>query len=152
MLSKQGTVVEAAESEGDRGSLPDRRAGRGAVTMAEPPDWPRSCRPVLPARWDSDEQRAHVPLLLVREAGDVVSAGACVVTDSYGRPGPAAKEGKLLRGTGSVTEPRSFAFDLKEQPPGAEPTSVPVHRTARDPDQWACAPESLGRRTASASR
>lgn len=54
----------------------------------------------LPARLDG--QTAYVPLVATALAKLPAEAPACVVTDDYGRPGPAAKTGTLLRGTGRL--------------------------------------------------
>jgi hypothetical protein len=60
---------------------------------------------VLPARAADSEARATVPAVLA-QLSDVTaetSSPACLVVDDYNRPGPAAKAGVLLRGTGTVT-------------------------------------------------
>jgi hypothetical protein len=68
-------------------------AGGQAAFVAVPGPVP------LPARWFADERRAFVaPALLdAVGAGDEFPAG--IVVDEYGAPGPAAKQGTLVRGT-----------------------------------------------------
>ena len=71
---------------------------RDAVVGWLGPDGPVA----LPARWDEGERRAEVPVAAASLAGLPEEAPACVVVDDYGRPGPAAKSGTLLRGTGRL--------------------------------------------------
>ena len=54
----------------------------------------------LPARWDPETEVASMPPALVTLAGLPESSPACITADRYGGPGPAAKSGLLLRGTG----------------------------------------------------
>ena len=55
----------------------------------------------LPARWNAEAGRAHVPAGPLREAGGSRTAAACVCIDeSDGAFGPLAKRGRLLRGQG----------------------------------------------------
>jgi hypothetical protein len=56
----------------------------------------------LPARLD--DERAYVPTAVAALAALPTEAKACVVTDDYGAPGPAAKSGTLLRGTGVLRD------------------------------------------------
>lgn len=56
----------------------------------------------MPARMDETGQRAQVPGALLDLAGVGATADVAVVVDDYGRPGPAAKRGVMLRGTGEV--------------------------------------------------
>lgn len=67
--------------------------------------WETDAGPVaLPGRVDLAEHRAWVAPAL-RELADLPSpARAAVVVDDYVAPGPAAKEGTLLRGTGTLHE------------------------------------------------
>lgn len=55
-----------------------------------------------PALVDATGSRAQVPAGLLDLAGIGESAQVAVVVDDYGRPGPAAKRGVMLRGTGGV--------------------------------------------------
>lgn len=58
----------------------------------------------LPARWDAQRSRAHIPSLPLKESGRTRTAPACVCIDeSQGRLGPIAKRGRLYRGTGHAT-------------------------------------------------
>lgn len=59
----------------------------------------------LPGRWFPERVQAQVPpgLLGLVERPSMFPLG--VVVDDYGAPGPAAKQGTLLRGTGRVTDP-----------------------------------------------
>lgn len=66
----------------------------------------------LPGRWDPEEEAATVPPVLVTLAGLPESSAACVVADQYGAPGPAAKSGVLLRGTGEREDNR-FTIDTE---------------------------------------
>lgn len=56
----------------------------------------------MPSRVDGTGQRAQVPLGLLDLGGVGATADVAVVVDDYGRPGPAAKKGVMLRGTGEV--------------------------------------------------
>lgn len=58
----------------------------------------------VPARWFAEEGHLWVPpsLLELSEVGPTFPLS--VVTDDYGAPGPAAKAGTLLRGTGQVED------------------------------------------------
>jgi hypothetical protein len=85
-----GSTGEIADSEPLRGS-------RDAVVGWLGPDGPVA----LPARMD-DGTTAYVPAVAAALAALPDEARACVVTDDYGRPGPAAKSGTLLRGTGRL--------------------------------------------------
>lgn len=55
-----------------------------------------------PARVDETGQRTQVPAALLDLAGVGAAAEVAVVVDDYGKPGPAAKRGVMLRGTGEV--------------------------------------------------
>jgi hypothetical protein len=62
--------------------------------------WETDHGPVaLPARVDVDQHTAWLPTALVALAGLPSPARVGVVVDDYVAPGPAAKEGTLLRGT-----------------------------------------------------
>jgi Pyridoxamine 5'-phosphate oxidase len=54
----------------------------------------------LPARWNGERGRAHVPSAPLRAAGRGRTAPACVCIDESAGLGPLAKRGRLLRGTG----------------------------------------------------
>jgi hypothetical protein len=56
---------------------------------------------VLPARAQRDAAVACIPAVAAQLAGLAAEepTAACVVVDAYNRPGPAAKNGTLLRGT-----------------------------------------------------
>ena len=56
----------------------------------------------MPARVDESGQRAQVPAALLDLAGVGATADVAVVVDDYGKPGPAAKRGVMLRGNGEV--------------------------------------------------
>lgn len=60
---------------------------------------------VLPGRADAQARQASVPAVLAQLGGIAadVRSPACLVTDSYNGPGPAAKTGVLLRGTGTMS-------------------------------------------------
>lgn len=61
--------------------------------------WASDAGPLaLPANWDPEGETASVPPALATLAGLGTKAPACVVVDEYGGPGPAAKQGVLLRG------------------------------------------------------
>lgn len=69
--------------------------------------WQAESGPVaVPARWDPESEAATVPPVLVTLAGLPESSPACVTADQYGAPGPAAKSGVLLRGTGERHDDR----------------------------------------------
>ena len=55
----------------------------------------------LPGRWEAEGDRAHVPAALLKEVG-VHNGPVAVVADEYVGPGPAAKEGLILRGEGTI--------------------------------------------------
>ena len=63
----------------------------------------------LPARWEPEGERVHVPETLLKEVG-LHDGRVAVVADEYGRPGPAAKQGLILRGEGTV---RRGAVDIE---------------------------------------
>jgi nitroimidazol reductase NimA-like FMN-containing flavoprotein (pyridoxamine 5'-phosphate oxidase superfamily) len=56
----------------------------------------------LPARWDSDTERARVPGDPLRAAGGPRTAPACLCLDESDGLGPLAKRGHLLRGEGQA--------------------------------------------------
>jgi hypothetical protein len=63
--------------------------------------WMAAGGPVaLPARWNAQTKRAHVPAAPLRDAGGSRTAAACVCIDESEGPGPLAKRGRLLRGQG----------------------------------------------------
>ena len=59
---------------------------------------------VLPARAETTRRHATASAVLAQLAGITAgeSANACLVTDDYNAPGPAAKSGLLLRGNGTI--------------------------------------------------
>ena len=54
----------------------------------------------LPARWNADTNRAHVPAAPLQAAGGPRTAAACVCIDESEGLGPLAKRGRLVRGHG----------------------------------------------------
>lgn len=56
----------------------------------------------LPARWDAEGCKAHVPAAPLRAAGDARRAQACVCLDESDGRGPLAKRGSLVRGLGQA--------------------------------------------------
>ena len=69
----------------------------------------------LPARWDPETSRARVASALVKHAGGGRVAAACVCVDESDGPGPLAKRGLLVRGTGRMTvrgENATVALDV----------------------------------------
>jgi hypothetical protein len=95
LVSRCGDWPGSVTVAGTRESL--RGTHDGAVGWLGP-DGPVA----LPARIDGE--CAYVPAAAATLAGLPAEAPACVVTDDYGRPGPAAKTGTLLRGTGRLDE------------------------------------------------
>ncbi len=81
---------------------------RDAVVGWLGPDGPVA----LPARWEPDEQRAHVSPAAAALAALPREAPACVVVDDYGSPGPAAKSGTLLRGTGKLDDDGNATIEV----------------------------------------
>jgi hypothetical protein len=65
----------------------------------------------LPGRWFADDLRFHVAPELLAAADVAGEFPMSVVVDRYNDPGPAAKEGTLLRGTGRVTGPGAVTID-----------------------------------------
>lgn len=68
----------------------------------------------LPARWDESRRRAQVPAAPLIAAGGPRTAPACLCVDESEGPGPLAKRGRLLRGTGRARvrgETASVALD-----------------------------------------
>jgi Pyridoxamine 5'-phosphate oxidase len=57
---------------------------------------------VAPARWFADNQRLFVSPDLLALMQVPAQTGVAVVVDDYNEPGPAAKQGVLVRGTGAV--------------------------------------------------
>lgn len=93
------------------GDVPERttetlRGNRDAVVGWLGPDGPVA----LPARWD--ERCAYVPAAAAALAGLPREAPACVVVDDYGSPGPAAKSGQLMRGTGKLEDDGTATIDV----------------------------------------
>lgn len=64
----------------------------------------------LPARVEGDV--AYVPAAAAALAALPAAAPACVVTDDYGEPGPAAKTGTLRRGTGRLDGDGTATIDV----------------------------------------
>jgi hypothetical protein len=97
--------VDVVATLGDWPGTPGTASGpldgtRDAVVGWLGPDGPVA----LPARLDEESRCAAVPVAAAALAGLPEEAPACVVTDDYGRPGPAAKSGTLLRGTGRLRD------------------------------------------------
>jgi hypothetical protein len=95
-----GPAVTAAE-----GDWPGHAAAAGGATPPGDRDavlgWLGPDGPVaLPARAAGDA--AYVAPAAAALAALPAEAPACLVTDDYGRPGPAAKTGTLWRGTGEL--------------------------------------------------
>ena len=67
-----------------------------AVLGWKAPDGPVA----LPARWNERNGHAQVPAEQLRAAGGPRTTAACVCLDESEGPGPLAKRGRLLRGTG----------------------------------------------------
>jgi hypothetical protein len=82
---------------------------RDAAVGWQGPDGPVA----LPARWDSAAGRATVPPAAAALAGLPREAPACVVVDDYGRPGPTAKTGTLLRGTGRLDDDGTATIEVE---------------------------------------
>ena len=73
-------------------------AGKAAVA-----GWSAAAGPLaLPVAWDESERTASVAPALASLAGISGRSQMSVVFDDYGRPGPAGKQGMLLRGHGVV--------------------------------------------------
>lgn len=79
---------------------PVTRGDRAAVLAWETDGGPLA----LPGRLDADGDRAWLAPALAGVAGLPSPARVAVVVDDYVAPGPAAKEGRLLRGTGTIGE------------------------------------------------
>jgi hypothetical protein len=96
LVSAGGGWPGSAGEVGDTPSLPGRR---DAVVGWEVP-WGTL---LLPARAESSTT-ASVPAVVARLGGVSPddTARACLTTDDYAAPGPAAKTGTLLRGNGTV--------------------------------------------------
>jgi hypothetical protein len=96
LVAASGGWPGSADEVGDSPSLPGRR---DAVAGWEVP-WGTL---LLPARAETSTTAA-VPAAAARLAGvdPDASARACLTTDDYAAPGPAAKTGTLLRGTGTL--------------------------------------------------
>lgn len=65
----------------------------------------------LPATWDGRTRTGELPKELVGSLRLPSDAPACLVQDRYVAPGPAAKEGRILRGSGTL-EPSNGEFRL----------------------------------------
>jgi hypothetical protein len=67
--------------------------------------WHSAAGPLaLPARAQADGRTAWLPSAVVALAGPPVDDGAAIVVDRYVAPGPAAKEGLLVRGRATLTD------------------------------------------------
>ncbi|HEU0132147.1 MAG TPA: pyridoxamine 5'-phosphate oxidase family protein [Mycobacteriales bacterium] len=80
---------------------------KDGVVGWQAPDGPLA----LPARLTAGDV-ATVPCALATLAALPSAGPACVVTDDYGRPGPAAKTGTLHRGTGSLAADGRVTFEV----------------------------------------
>jgi hypothetical protein len=56
----------------------------------------------LPAKWNEETERAHVPASPLKSAGGPRRAAACICFDKSKGRGPLAKRGTLLRGQGQA--------------------------------------------------
>jgi hypothetical protein len=65
----------------------------------------------LPGRWFPDDLRLHLNPALLAAADVDGEFEMSVVVDRYSEPGPTAKEGTLVRGTGRVTAPGVVTVD-----------------------------------------
>lgn len=91
---------EAPEGGGGPTATVAVPSGTQAVVGWDGPDGPLA----LPGRWDAERGEASVLDELAALTGTRQPAAAAVVFDDYGRPGPAAKRGVLLRGRGSPAD------------------------------------------------
>lgn len=84
----------------------------------------------VPARWFAEEGRVWVPPSLLELSGVGPTFPLSVVTDEYGAPGPAAKAGTLLRGTGQVEDVEggllSFTAEREVEWDGVDTTARPA--------------------------
>lgn len=97
---------EVRDSDARRSGTKARPAVGDAAVVAFP-------GPVAsPARWDPDANELHVPVALCP-----VPIGAetplAIVVDEFVAPGPAAKQGILLRGSGRHCAPGTFAVEVE---------------------------------------
>ena len=107
-----GTVVGGWGGWTDaRGTAPDepdaQPAGGVPAVVAVPGPVP------VPCRWFEDEGKVRLPagMLSLLELADEVDVG--VVTDEYMAPGPAAKQGRLLRGIARVDDEEPDALRVR---------------------------------------
>jgi hypothetical protein len=98
-----GTVLLALGDWAHPGPVdgePVTRGDQAAVVAWETEHGPLA----LPGRLDADGDRAWIAPALAGVAGLPPSARVGFFVDDYVAPGPAAKEGRLLRGTGTLGE------------------------------------------------
>ena len=110
------------------------QSGWHAHVIAPPADVPSGGEPavaafdgprIAPARWFADDERAFVSPDVLALHGVSGDTGVAVVVDHYNAPGPAAKQGVLVRGDGvvddngwiDVTARRTVAWDGAEVTP-----------------------------------
>ena len=67
----------------------------------------------VPARWFADDRRLHVPPPLLGMLGLDDGFPLGVVVDDYTAPGPAAKQGVLLRGRGRLADPAAGVVEVR---------------------------------------
>lgn len=96
VLLALGDWAHAAPADGP----PVTRGDEAAVLAWETEDGPLA----LPGRLEAGGTTAWLPTALAGVAGLPSPARVGVVVDDYVAPGPAAKEGRLLRGTGTIGE------------------------------------------------
>jgi hypothetical protein len=104
-----GAWAALAEGAGDAAATAEASTSGDRVVAALP-------GPVaVPALWRSDESELQVPAALLAHLELTGTFPLSFVGDEYHRPGPAAKEGVLLRGTGQVGEvPGSIRVDADQ--------------------------------------
>ena len=99
------------DAAADADDVPVPVGGERAVAAFEGPV-------ALPVRWFADRSQLHLPRSLGSLLGPDALRGEMplsVVVDDYRAPGPAAKRGSLLRGTGRVVDGDSTCIEVEPE-------------------------------------
>lgn len=105
-IVERDRIVEVAGAwEGQAESHEEFAVGNAPIGREAVLGWSGTDGPLaLPARWNAERGEASVLDSLLGLAGSNGDSRTAIVFDDYGRPGPAAKRGELLRGSAEVVD------------------------------------------------